>query len=153
MTEIDKQTIDELGLSFDELEEELNEIEKEEEKKEKEEQKKYTDIINIPQYEIKGECPEISDLVDTFKTTELIKHINKSSLGDNEKEFLKMAAYRHNAFSYSKIAEYYAHASEEMQELMEESALVIIDYEDALKNGYTTLKDELQEIMEEDKEF
>nr|DAT52234.1 MAG TPA: Cysteine hydrolase [Caudoviricetes sp.] len=35
-----------------------------------------------------------------------------------------------------------------MQELMEESALVIIDYDNALRNGYVQLSESLEEIMQ-----
>ena len=57
---------------------------------------------------------------------------------------------RHLGFNYSKIAEYYAHQDKEMQELMEESALVIIDYEDAIKNGYVELSQKIEEITEDE---
>lgn len=111
---------------------------------------KYTDVVNIPQYEIKGECPEIADMLDLIKCNELIDKINNSNVTKEQKDFLIYAAYRHCRFTYSKIAEYYAHQSKEMQELMEDSALVIIDYNDALKNGYTKLKNDLDSIREEE---
>lgn len=110
----------------------------------------YTTKIDIPQYEITGEQPTLSELVDTSKSDELIKEINNSSLSDEEKEFLIKASYRHNVFDYSKIAEYYAHAPKETQELMEKSALVIIDFNDAIKNGYAYLSDEIQKLYSED---
>lgn len=34
-----------------------------------------------------------------------------------------------------------------MQDLMERSALVIIDYDDAIKNGYVQLSSSLEEIL------
>lgn len=34
-----------------------------------------------------------------------------------------------------------------MQELMEHSALVIIDYDDAIKNGYVQLSSSLESIL------
>ena len=67
---------------------------------------------------------------------------------DEEKEFLKYAAFRHNVFNYRNIAEYYAHADEEMQALMEKSALVIIDVNDAIANGYATLNADILDMME-----
>lgn len=94
----------------------------------------YTSETNIPQYEIQGEKPDISELVDTEKTDELLQEIENSDLGYDEKQFLKQAAQRHLVFNYKKVAEYYAAASEEMQNLMEKSALVIIDYNDAIAN-------------------
>lgn len=97
---------------------------------------KYTSKISLPQYEIKGEKPHIEELVLTTKVGKLISDIKNSSVTEQEKRFLTMAAYRHLVFNYAKIAEYYAHATKEMQSLMEESALVIIDLEDAIMNGY-----------------
>ena len=90
---------------------------------------KYSRAITIPQYEIKGEKPLIPELYNNKKVVELLNHIKNSNVSDEEKKFLTIAAYRHYVFNYSKIAEYYPHASKEMQELMEESALVIIDIE------------------------
>lgn len=50
-------------------------------------------------------------------------------------------------FNYSKIADYYASASPEMQELMEDSALVIIDFDDAIAKGYVKLNKRMVEII------
>lgn len=60
-------------------------------------------------------------------------------MSDAEKDFLRMAATRHIVFNYRNIAEYYAQTSAEMQSLMEQSALVIIDVNDAIANGFATL--------------
>lgn len=108
----------------------------------------YTDKTNIPQYEITGEVPDLSELVDEEKTNELLEEIENSELPFEQKQFLKKAAQRHLVFNYKKVAEYYAAASEEMQELMEKSALVIIDYNDAIMNGFTTLKKEIDRLRE-----
>lgn len=112
----------------------------------------YTSETNIPQYEIQGEKPDISELVDTEKTDELLQEIENSDLGYEEKQFLKQAAQRHLVFNYKKVAEYYAAASEEMQNLMEKSALVIIDYNDAIANGYTALSEKMKKLLEADKQ-
>lgn len=113
-----------------------------------EEQKKYTMKTNIPQYEIKGEEPDISELVDTSKTKELLEEIKRSNVPTEIKQFLKLAAYRHLCFNYSKIAEYYAHADKETQELMEQSALVIIDFGDAIRNGFVQLSEQISLLRE-----
>lgn len=81
------------------------------------------------------------------KTEALLMEIEDSNLSDTEKDFLRKAAQRHNQFNYKRIAEYYANASAEMQDLMERSALVIIDYDDAIKNGYVQLSSSLEEIL------
>jgi hypothetical protein len=107
----------------------------------------YTGAVNIPQYEPTGEETTIEQLVDTKKTDSLLEEIESSSLSEDEKDFLKLAAQRHLAFNYKKVAEYYANASEEMQELMEKSALVIIDYDDAIANGYSKLNADILELF------
>lgn len=117
-----------------------------------EEDKTYTKAVNIPQYEITGEKPDISSLVDNSKTKELISEIRNANIGQEEKEFLKKAAQRHLKFDYRKVAEYYAHSTPEMQNLMEKSALVIIDYNDAIANGYAKLKNVIEEMRAEDYE-
>lgn len=116
----------------------------------KEEDKTYTTTVNIPQYDVTGEKIEINELYDDKKQKALEEQIENSSLSEEEKCFLRLASYRHIVFNYRNIAEFYANASPECQELMEKSALVIIDYEDAIKNGYTTLNAEIQEVFEDD---
>ena len=118
---------------------------------EEEQDDTYTDKTNIPQYDITGDVPDLSELVDETKTKELLEEIENSDLSYDEKQFLIKAAQRHLVFNYKKVAEYYAAASEEMQDLMEKSALVIINYNDAIMNGYTKLSEKIKKLMEADK--
>jgi hypothetical protein len=78
------------------------------------------------------------------KTNRLIREIKISNISDQEKVFLIEAAKRHTVFNYENIADYYSHASKEMQNLMERSALVIIDFELAIQLGYVRLSDEIR---------
>lgn len=111
---------------------------------------KYTTATNIPQYEPEtAEMPTFSEMVDTSKRDELIAEIEASDIDDDAKAFLEAAASRHCVFSYSKIADYYSQAPAKVQRLMERSALVIIDYDDAIANGYATLKGALERISVE----
>lgn len=112
---------------------------------------KYSRAITKPQYEIKGDKPLIEELYNNKKVVELLNDIKKSSVSDAEKKFLTIAAYRHYVFNYSKIAEYYPHASSEMQKLMEQSALVIIDIDDAIMNGYVKFSNRMSQIIDEAK--
>lgn len=116
------------------------------------EENKYTMKTNIPQYEVKGECPDITELVDTSKTNELLQRIKESNVPDEVKKFLRLGAYRHLRFDYSKIAEYYAQADKETQELIEDSALVIIDFEDAIAKGYVQLSEQIALLRGEEDE-
>lgn len=106
----------------------------------------YTSKIKAPIYNPKNKKPDIFELVDLSKSKLLIKKIAASMLSDAEKKFLIEAAGRHNVFNYSKIADYYAHASAEMQLLMEQSALVIIDFNKAIENGYIDFNEEIQKL-------
>ena len=114
---------------------------------------KYSKSVNIPQYLPKNEKPILANCfsVDKYKT--LVKQINDSSVTEEEKEFLIFAATRHIVFDYAKIADYYAHSNKEMQRLMENNALVIIDFNDALANGYIELSERLINIVRNQKNY
>ena len=112
---------------------------------------KYSRAIRVPQYEPSNEKPNLESVYDLTKYSKLIARINKSGVSEEEKKFLKFAASRHIVFTYSKIADYYAHADKEMQELMEESALVILDINDAIANGYVSLSEKMKQLVEEEK--
>lgn len=88
-------------------------------------------------------------MYDTTKESELIDEIEKSDIEDDEKIFLKAAAHRHCRFNYKAIAEYYAHASPTTQRLMEKSALVIIDLDNAIANGYVKLSKTIEVLRHE----
>lgn len=111
---------------------------------------KYSQNIKIPQYEPKGDLPDISELVNTQKSDALIEEINNADIDEETKQFLINASHRHNVFDYRKIAEFYAHQNADVQRLMEKSALVIIDINDAIANGYVQLTKTIQDIIDED---
>jgi hypothetical protein len=106
---------------------------------------KYSKKIEAPIYTPKLQKPHIMELYDKSKYLRLLREIDQSNLPLDEKKFLLESAKRHIVFNYEKIADYYAHASKEMQELMERSALVIIDIEKAIQNGYVQLSDEIRQ--------
>ena len=114
---------------------------------------RYTKKIEVPQYAPSEEKPRIESLIDYEKYSKLLANINKSNVSEEEKKFLKYAAARHIVFRYSLIADYYAHASKEMQELMEQSALVILDIDDAIANGYVKLSKDIRAILEQSGEI
>ncbi len=112
----------------------------------------YSTKVDIPQYEPTGECPDISELCDSAKADSFLEEINESKVSPEEKEFLIKATKRLYEFNYRKIAEYYAQASKEMQELMEHLILVIIDFDNAIAYGYAQLSADLEEMRGEDDE-
>jgi len=94
-------------------------------------------------YEPSLKKPNIHTLVDICKSRELEKQILESGVTQEEKNFLILAAYRHNGFNYDLIADYYSHASAEMQALMESSGLVILDFEKAIENGFVQMSENI----------
>ena len=136
------EKLDVLGFSKDELDEITGDIDSL--------SPKYTKVIRGPTYEPGGRKPNAEELYDTSKFFKLIESIEEAGLDEDVREFLIFAAHRHNVFNYSKIADYYAHADEAVQQLMEDSALVIIDFDKAIEGGFAVLTKELTSIMEED---
>lgn len=110
------------------------------------EENAYTATINIPQYEIVGEQPAVSELLDTGKTDTLRRAILEKELAPEVRDFLLAAASRHTVFNYRKIAEFYPHQKPEVQRLIEQSALVIIDANDAIRNGYANFMATLNDL-------
>ena len=113
---------------------------------------KYSRAIKIPQYVPRETKPHIDSLVNYEKYSKLISHINSSNVSDEEKKFLRLAATRHIVFNYANIADYYANSDSEMQELMEESGLVILDVDDAVANGFVELSGRMKELIQESRE-
>ena len=111
---------------------------------------KYTSKIKGPIYTPSGKKPQVLELFDRSKSAMLIENINKSNVSDQEKMFLILASYRHIVFNYRYIADYYAGSGTEMQELMEQSALVIIDFNKAIEYGYVKLSEEIADQYLED---
>lgn len=111
------------------------------------EESPYTNRIEAPFYEPTGNDISLKELVDTTKRDALVLEIQKSDIPEDIQDFLIMASQRHLVFDYRNIADYYSNASEEVQELMERSALVIIDFDDAIKNGYVKLAENVMELI------
>jgi len=110
----------------------------------------YSTKIDVPQYEIVGDQPEVSELLNDSKTKALQAEIEASDLPSDVKGFLTAAAHRHTVFNYGKIAEFYPHQSGEIQKLMQDSVLVIIDFDDAMKLGYVKLTNKISALLQED---
>lgn len=108
----------------------------------------YSRKIESPHYKPIGLEPEIEDLTGLEKYRELLKGIDESKAPDEVKDFLRMAATRHIVFNYRWIADYYASAGKEVQELMEQSALVVIDFENAIEGGFVELSERLNSIFD-----
>ena len=110
----------------------------------------YTQTITTPIYTPTGSQPSIDELRDRQTADKLIDEIRQAGLPIEIETFLTDAAERHVAFNYERIANYYAHAPANIQALMERSALVIIDYNQAIENGFVRLVEDIDSAFYED---
>jgi len=110
----------------------------------------YTKKIDTPIYEPKGENPSLDTLYNDTHAMKLMADIKNSTVPDDIKKFLSLAAYRHVEFNYKRIAEYYAHADADTQKLIEDSAMVIVDFDRAIELGYVKLRDDLLDSYSSD---
>lgn len=142
-----------LGFGQDEMEEVLNfEYEVVEPSFDEEEDidtDRYKNFADQIQYEPTGRNCSLAECADYGKYKELIAEINKIELPAEIAEFLRMAATRHIVFNYRNIAEYYAKAPANIQQLMEQSSLVLVDFDNAVKNGLCQLHDKLEKLRDE----
>ena len=113
---------------------------------------RFTQKITVPRYEIVGEKPKINELYKTDHSDKLRKRIENTDLAEDIKTFLIEATKRHTVFDYRKIAEFYPHASAQVQELMEDSALIIIDADDAIAKGYAIFAQEISDLENNDRD-
>jgi len=140
----DEIDMDSLGFDDSEIDDLLQSI------NEEDEDSKYTDKIKTPVYEpTQDEPPALDELYDTGRYNELIQAIESSEVSGEMAQFLRFAAQRHIIFDYENIAEYYAHADSDTQELMELLTLVIVDYEQAIEQGFVRYVDETMEAMDD----
>ena len=111
----------------------------------------YSRKIEAPTYTPSNVKPAVSDLFDDTKTRALIQAIDAAEgLTEDERRFLRIAAQRHTVLHFGKIADYYAHADEGLQRLMEDSALVIIDFDRAIELGFVQLTQKIAEQVRDE---
>src|SRR4051812_9239357 len=111
----------------------------------------YTGAVNIPQYEVVGPCPAVADLRDETRADAIrLRVLACEGLPEDLRDYLLAAAGRHTVFNYRRAGEFYPHASAEVQALMEDSALVIIDVDDAIARGFARFTETLTDIRELD---
>lgn len=110
----------------------------------------YTGKVETPIYEPKGDKPELEELFDNQKTKQLTDEIMASEVPDDVKAFLMSAATRHTVFNFRRIADYYAQAEPETQRLMEKSALVIVDFNQAIELGFVKLNKSLLHLASQE---
>ena len=106
----------------------------------------YSRKIEPPIYEPSDNPPAVAELVDTSKADSLKEKIDAAEIPEDVAAFLRTAADRHVKFDFHRIADFYASADVTVQDLMEQSALVIIDFNKAIENGFVEMSKTLCEL-------
>lgn len=110
----------------------------------------YTAIVEPVHYTPLDTDVEVGATYDTTKADALTAAIDAdAALPTDVKAFLRRAAQRHVVFNYSSVADYYAAAPEAIRAHMRASALVLIDLDDAIKNGYVRMTEGLRALVGE----
>ena len=114
-------------------------------------EERYTKKIVPPVYEPSSQKPLLSELYQNLQETQLLEKIKNTPMEQEEAEFLREAVHRLTRFDYKKIADYYANTENEgLKAIMEDLALVIIDYDKAIELGYIKLSNDL--LLNDDEE-
>lgn len=155
MLSLELEEIDGLGFDIDLTgftAEEITELTFLSDSDEQNDDSKYTKKIDAPVYTPSGDCPPVNELYEKTKYEELTAKIYQDpEIKSEVKDFLLAAAARHIRFDFEQIAEFYAHASPDIQQLMEDSALVIIDFDKAIANGYVKLSQSISDAYTSEK--
>lgn len=108
----------------------------------------YNRKIEAPIYEPGSLKPSLVDLVDTSKVDELLALVNGLDATEDVKKFLQIATTRFYIFDFALIADYYANSEDEkIREIMRKLALVIIDFDQAIENGFVEFVKSISEIV------
>jgi hypothetical protein len=115
-----------------------------------EELSNYSTKVKSPVYSPKKDTPPpVAELFTIEKYESLVKEIKDKRLPKEIELFLINAASRHIVFNYENIAEFYCHQHSDIQELMEKSALVIIDFNKAVEGGFVKITEEINAIIDQ----
>jgi len=111
----------------------------------------YSHKIKLPIFEPSNrnvtldECVNVDQFVKYMEEIDRYKSENK--INEQQYKFLKLAASRFIVFNFENIAEYFCHANADMQRIMQNLALVLLDYDDALKTSIIETVDFTNKVL------
>lgn len=101
--------------------------------------------VSIPYYEPAEKAPNCSELADLSEVEELNDLITKLEPEDGLEPILRARAAFFAEFDFQKIADYYANADKELQELMKRLGLVIVIPKEAYERGMCDFREGFDE--------
>lgn len=111
----------------------------------------YSNKIKLPIFDPTGkqvtleECVNVDQFVKYMD--EIDKYKSENKINEQQYKFLKLAASRFIVFNFENIAEYFCQTNADMQRIMQDLALVLIDYDDALKASVVDCVDFTNKIL------
>ena len=111
----------------------------------------YSRKIEAPDYEPTGRKVQVSELYDESKTQRLIAEINAMKVNAEIKKMLVAGAQRFTRFDFRNVAEWYSQQEDEsVKAMMRKMAMVIVDFDEAVENGFVRLCEELIKEYEDE---
>ena len=101
--------------------------------------------VSIPYYTPAEECPDSTELADLSEVDELNSIITKLKPEKGLEAILRARAAFFADFDFQKIADYYAHANKDTQELMKRLGLVIVMPKEAYELGMCDFRESFDE--------
>lgn len=116
---------------------------------------KYVQDIRGLIYEPSERCPSLNELMDAQRADTYIQQIMADdTLDEDVRRFLLRAAERFVEFDYARIADYYAHAPDNVRRWFERLILVVVDFDNLIehnvKNIYCTMFELYDDITTDD---
>ena len=100
--------------------------------------------------ELKSQNNDLINFFNKEKIKQMLNYITKEQEDDKLKGYkFPFVCSQIFGLEIDNIMKYFFITNKEMQELMEQSALVILDIDDAIANGYMKLSENIQQILKE----
>ncbi len=106
----------------------------------------YSRKIESPIYQPTGlKIDDARSLYDESEVKELETLIKDADVPDDVREMLMASAQRFRRFDFGRVAEYYSQCNDPVvKNLMERTAMVIVDFGRAIEDGFVELAEEIR---------
>ncbi len=105
----------------------------------------YSRKIESPVYTPTGlKIDDVRTLYDDTEVQDIEAHIAVADIPDDVRDMLMKAAQRFRRFDFGRVAEYYSQCTDPVvRALMERAAMVIVDFKQAIENGFVVLAEDI----------
>ena len=101
--------------------------------------------VSIPYYTPAENAPEVEELANLSDVDKLMERIENTKCDPELGKVLRVRAAFFADFNFQKIADYYAHADENVKELMKDLGLVIVMPKEAYERGMCDFRESFDE--------